>query len=88
MDIPDVFQAGRYHSWVVEKESVPESLQVTAVDETGEIMAFRHKAYKVFGLQFHPESVMTPEGKQMIANFLAYAARESTQESKPIQAVH
>lgn len=71
--IPEVFQAGRYHSWVVKKDSVPDCLEVTAVDEQGEIMAFRHRTYRVFGLQFHPESVMTPEGKRMIANFLKYA---------------
>lgn len=86
--IPEVFQAGRYHSWVVQKESVPASLQVTAVDETGEIMAFRHRKYKVFGLQFHPESVMTPEGKQMMANFLEYAARELKNQPKSIEAVN
>ncbi|MFM8361267.1 MAG: anthranilate synthase component II [Haliscomenobacter sp.] len=73
--LPEVFYAGRYHSWVVEKGSVPDCLQVTAVDIAGEIMAFRHREYAVFGMQFHPESVMTPEGRQMIANFLNYAEK-------------
>lgn len=71
--IPEVFEAGRYHSWVVERAGLPASLQVTAVDDQGEIMAMRHREYDVFGVQFHPESVMTPVGKQMIANFLTYA---------------
>ena len=83
--IPEVFQAGRYHSWVVQKESVPDCLLVTAVDETGEIMAFRHQTYQVFGLQFHPESVMTPEGKQMIANFLTHAATETKARQQAVR---
>ena len=74
--IPDVFQAGRYHSWVVEKNSMPEDLKVTAIDVKGEIMAMRHKQYPVFGVQFHPESIMTPEGKLMLKNFLSYCGVE------------
>ena len=64
------FEAGRYHSWVIDKKSCPEVLLVTALDDEGEIMAARHKEYKVFGVQFHPESIMTPDGKIMIENFL------------------
>jgi len=64
------FQAGRYHSWVVDHLCVPEVLQVTAVDELGMIMAASHKNYHVKGVQFHPESVLTPEGKKILQNFL------------------
>ena len=70
------FQAGRYHSWVVKKEGFPEELEITAVDENGAIMALRHKEYNVRGVQFHPESIMTEVGKQMLRNFLVYCAKE------------
>jgi len=71
--LPEVFEAGRYHSWVVDKVGLPEELEVTAVDANDEIMAMRHRSFDVFGLQFHPESVMTPLGKQMLENFVSYA---------------
>lgn len=61
---------GRYHSWIVNRASMPEELVVTAVDEAGEVMALRHRRYDVCGVQFHPESVLTPEGGRMIENFL------------------
>ncbi|MCK9343031.1 MAG: aminodeoxychorismate/anthranilate synthase component II [Massilibacteroides sp.] len=65
------FRAGRYHSWVVSKENFPSCLTITAVDaEEGEIMAIRHKEYATVGIQFHPESVLTPQGKQLIDNWL------------------
>ena len=64
------FQAGRYHSWVIQKDSLPEALIVTATDDNGEIMAMRHRDYPVHSVQFHPESVMTPDGMQMLRNFL------------------
>lgn len=73
-NIPKVFIAGRYHSWVVKKEELPDCLEVTAVDSEGVVMAFRHKDYNVRGVQFHPESVMTPDGKQMLRNFLEFSA--------------
>jgi anthranilate synthase component II len=69
-DLPDKLTVGRYHSWAVEKESLPDCLQVTAVDETGMIMALAHKNLDVRGVQFHPESVLTPEGEQMLKNWL------------------
>lgn len=69
------FKAGRYHSWVIKKNSMPETLKVTAIDDTGEIMALEHKEYKVQGLQFHPESIMTPKGKKMLKNFFDHAAQ-------------
>ncbi len=61
---------GRYHSWVVSREGLPECLEVTAVSDEGQIMALRHMSHDVHGIQFHPESVLTPEGKKMIGNFL------------------
>lgn len=69
-DISSPFMAGRYHSWVLEQTTVPEVLEVTAVAENGVIMAMQHKELNIHGVQFHPESVMTPEGKKMIGNFL------------------
>ncbi len=60
---------GRYHSWVVSPENLPECLKITAIDKNGQIMALRHKIFNVFGVQFHPESIMTPQGKQMMRNF-------------------
>lgn len=70
--VPERFQAGRYHSWVVRKENLPDCFLVTAEDDEGMVMAFRHKEYKVMGLQFHPESIMTEHGKRMLDNFFKY----------------
>lgn len=64
------FKIGRYHSWVVDKEDFPDSLEITAVSDDGEIMGLKHKHYNIHGIQFHPESVLTPEGKRMINNWL------------------
>ena len=61
---------GRYHSWVVSKEGFPACLEVTAESDEGQIMALRHKEYNIHGIQFHPESVLTPEGKTIIQNFI------------------
>jgi anthranilate synthase component 2 len=61
---------GRYHSWVVSREGLPECLEVTAESPEGQIMALRHKTLNVRGIQFHPESVLTPDGKKMIQNWL------------------
>lgn len=66
-------KVARYHSLVADKKTIPEELLVTAVTKEGEIMAVAHKEYEVYGVQFHPESILTPEGKQMIANFLEVA---------------
>ncbi|GAB5564189.1 MAG: aminodeoxychorismate/anthranilate synthase component II [Winogradskyella sp.] len=63
------FEVGRYHSWVIDK-NLPESLEITSIDEHGQIMSLRHKVYDVRGVQFHPESVLTPNGKQMLENWL------------------
>jgi anthranilate synthase component 2 len=63
-------EVGRYHSWVVSHEDFPEELEITAVDKDGMIMALQHKMYDVHGVQFHPESILTPQGEIMIKNFL------------------
>ncbi len=63
-------EIGRYHSWVVSREDFPETLEVTSVDENGQIMSLRHKVFDVRGVQFHPESVLTPNGKQIIKNWI------------------
>ncbi len=64
-------EVGRYHSWIVNGDDLPECLEITAVDETGKIMALKHKTFDVHAVQFHPESVLTPEGKKIMENFLA-----------------
>ena len=64
------FEVGRYHSWVVDDKTLPDELEVTSFDENGQIMSLRHKKYDVKGVQFHPESVLTPEGKRMLENWL------------------
>jgi anthranilate synthase component 2 len=63
----------RYHSLVADKDFIPDVLEVTAVDEKGVVMAVQHKTSPIYGLQFHPESIMTPTGKIMVQNFLTYA---------------
>lgn len=65
-------QIGRYHSWVVDKEGFPKCLEVTAESEEGYIMGLKHKEYDIHGIQFHPESVLTPDGKEMIKNWLSH----------------
>jgi anthranilate/para-aminobenzoate synthase component II len=66
----DHFLAGRYHSLIVEKKSLPASLEVSAYTTNDIIMGLRHREMKVEGVQFHPESILTPDGKQLLANFL------------------
>jgi anthranilate synthase component 2 len=68
--LPSPFQAGRYHSLVVERSSLPRCLAVTAWTDEGEIMGLRHRTLDVEGVQFHPESVLTPEGKRLLGNWL------------------
>ncbi len=64
------FQAGRYHSLIVERDSLPECLEISAASPDGLIMGLRHKTYQIEGVQFHPESILTPEGKKLLQNFL------------------
>jgi anthranilate synthase component 2 len=61
---------GRYHSWVVSTEGLPDCLEVTATSDEGQIMALQHKELPIYGIQFHPESVLTPEGKSIIKNYI------------------
>ncbi|HSZ32645.1 MAG TPA: aminodeoxychorismate/anthranilate synthase component II [Puia sp.] len=68
--ISNGFMAGRYHSWVIDPNFFPNSLEVTATDENGYIMAIRHKTLDVLGVQFHPESVLTPDGEKIMRNWL------------------
>ena len=68
--LPEEIEVGRYHSWVVNKDDFPKDLEITAEDENGYIMALRHKTYDVQAVQFHPESVLTPEGEMIIKNWL------------------
>jgi anthranilate synthase/aminodeoxychorismate synthase-like glutamine amidotransferase len=68
--LPKTFEAGRYHSLIVERETLPDCLEVSATTPNGTIMGLRHRKLKVEGVQFHPESIMTAEGKKLLANFL------------------
>jgi anthranilate synthase component 2 len=68
--LPQTIDVGRYHSWVVAAEDFPDELQVTALDEKGYVMALQHKTYDVQGVQFHPESVLTPHGETILRNWL------------------
>ncbi|MGN0667159.1 MAG: bifunctional anthranilate synthase component II/anthranilate phosphoribosyltransferase [Huintestinicola sp.] len=72
--LPEKITAARYHSLIVEKETLPDCLKITAEDENGQIMALMHKEYPIYGVQFHPESIMAEMGMNIIANFLTYAA--------------
>ncbi|HYA41999.1 MAG TPA: aminodeoxychorismate/anthranilate synthase component II [Syntrophobacteraceae bacterium] len=82
--ISNPFQAMRYHSLAVAPGSLPDCLEVTARSEEGEIMGIRHKEHLTEGVQFHPESIMTPVGKRLLKNFLNLADGKTTMEEKPI----
>lgn len=73
-DLPDRIEVGRYHSWVVDQFQNAPQLLVTASDDKNEAMAIRHRELPVYGVQFHPESVLTPDGKTMLSNFLRLSA--------------
>ena len=70
-EVPARFEAGRYHSWVVNEDDLPSELRITARDDQGMIMALTHKTYDVKGVQFHPESVLTKHGKKILLNWLS-----------------
>ncbi len=70
--LPDTFEIGRYHSWVVDKDNLPECLEVTGVSNEGFIMSLRHKEYDIRGIQYHPESVLTSSGRQILNNWLKH----------------
>ncbi|MFY7988263.1 MAG: anthranilate synthase component II [Flavobacterium sp.] len=69
-NLPDEFEVGRYHSWVISNEKLPSDLIVTSTDINGQIMSLKHKIYNVKGVQFHPESILTLHGKQILKNWL------------------
>lgn len=73
--LPDPFEATRYHSLVIEESTIPETLEITARTDDGEIMGVRHRTLPIEGVQFHPESIMTGEGKRLLGNFLARCRR-------------
>ncbi len=68
--LPEVLEVGRYHSWAVNVSDFPDELQVTSVDDNGIIMSLKHKTYDVHAVQYHPESILTPHGKDILRNFL------------------
>jgi anthranilate synthase/aminodeoxychorismate synthase-like glutamine amidotransferase len=76
--LPNPFEAARYHSLIVERASLPPELEITAETDDGEIMALRHREYPIEGVQFHPESILTPAGKTLLRNFLDYSSLTST----------
>ncbi len=69
-NLPEVFNAGRYHSWVASKNTLPGCLTLTAEDEQGHVMAFSHKEFDVHGVQFHPESILTEHGMELLSNWI------------------
>jgi len=83
-DLPMPFEAGRYHSLVVERTSFPNGLKITAESDDGEIMALRHRQFPVHGVQFHPESVLTHDGKKILARFLALEANSAASVYSPL----
>ncbi len=68
--LPKEFPVGRYHSWVIDDKNLSQDLEITAVSKEGQIMAVRHRSLDIHGIQFHPESVLTPDGKVIVGNFL------------------
>lgn len=67
---PEIAPVARYHSLAADADTIPEELEITALTTDGEVMAVQHKEYPIYGVQFHPESIMTPNGKQMLKNFI------------------
>lgn len=70
-NLPKQFEVGRYHSWVIDPANFPNDLEITSITNSGEIMSIRHKLHKIKGVQFHPESILTPNGKTILLNWLA-----------------
>lgn len=70
-NIPNSINVGRYHSWIIAQEDFPKELNITSVDKNNQIMSIKHKKHPVYGVQFHPESILTEFGKEIIANFLS-----------------
>jgi anthranilate synthase component 2 len=72
--LPPMMKAARYHSLIAKKDTLPDELLVIAEDDDGEVMAIKHRAYQIYGLQFHPESILTPQGEVIMRNFLNIGA--------------
>ncbi len=75
--LPPIFKGGRYHSWVLNKDKIPSTLKVTAIDKNGMVMGIRHTRYDVRGLQFHPESILTEHGKLILSNWLCISSNST-----------
>lgn len=73
-NLPETLEVGRYHSWAVDPDNFPEELEITSVDKNGMIMSLKHKTYDVHAVQYHPESILTPDGKKILANWLSVDA--------------
>ncbi len=71
-DMPETFDAGRYHSWIVEKETLPSVLEITSIDKEGRIMSLQHRVFDIQGVQFHPESILTPIGEKILENWVRH----------------
>jgi anthranilate synthase component 2 len=79
--LPGEIEAARYHSLIAKRDTIPEALQIIAQDGAGEVMAVKHKSSDVYGLQFHPESVLTPDGEAIIKNFIKIGGKTHDQRS-------
>ena len=80
-NLPETLEVGRYHSWAVNPDDFPTELEITSVDKNGMIMSLKHKTYDVHAVQYHPESILTPDGKQILENFLKpEAGSQKTEE--------
>lgn len=71
-NLPNEILVGRYHSWIVSENGFPEELEITSIDGNNDVMSFRHRTLNLCGVQFHPESILTPQGKQIIKNWVKY----------------
>lgn len=80
-DCPETAPVARYHSLEADPVHFPAELRITAQTADGEIMAVQHRDFPIFGMQFHPESIMTPDGRKMLENFIAYTCKQTEQEA-------
>ena len=81
--LPNPFIATRYHSLIVDRDTLPDDLEITAETEDGIIMGLQHRDYPVYGVQFHPESILTPAGKQLLGNFLTITGKTPSAAGQP-----
>ncbi|MCD9855927.1 aminodeoxychorismate/anthranilate synthase component II [Epilithonimonas sp. JDS] len=80
--LPETLEVGRYHSWAVNPDDFPAELEITSVDKNGMIMSLKHKTYDVHAVQYHPESILTPDGRKILENFLKLEAGGTKSEEK------